>query len=137
MRERSGIASEVSVIRFGEEFQAIGGESGAATQARPRRRDRRCVHHLHLRHHLGAKGFPGAVVAGVITLIGSPFAGKLADRVGATTVMIPTTIVGIIAAWPMFILLTSHPSIAILTVCEAIVGLFMVFYFGPMPALLS
>ena len=82
--------------------------------------------------------FPGAVVAGVITLIGSPFAGKLADRVGATTVMIPTTIVGIIAAWPMFILLTSHPSIAILTVCEAIVGLFsMVFYFGPMPALLS
>lgn len=81
--------------------------------------------------------FPGAVVAGVITLIGSPFAGKLADKVGSTTVMIPTTIVGIIAAWPMFILLTSHPSIAILTVCEAIVGLFMVFYFGPMPALLS
>lgn len=81
--------------------------------------------------------FPGAVVAGVITLIGSPFAGKLADKVGSTTVMIPTTIVGIIAAWPMFILLTNHPSIAILTVCEAIVGLFMVFYFGPMPALLS
>ncbi|SMX93854.1 MFS transporter, MHS family, proline/betaine transporter [Brevibacterium sp. 239c] len=81
--------------------------------------------------------FPGAVVAGVITLIGSPFAGKLADKVGATTVMIPTTIVGIIVAWPMFILLTNHPSIAILTVCEAIVGLFMVFYFGPMPALLS
>ncbi|WP_193071388.1 MFS transporter [Brevibacterium sp. FME37] len=81
--------------------------------------------------------FPGAVVAGVITLIGSPFSGKLADKVGATTVMIPTTIVGIIVAWPMFILLTNHPSIAILTVCEAIVGLFMVFYFGPMPALLS
>jgi MHS family proline/betaine transporter-like MFS transporter len=81
--------------------------------------------------------FPGAVVAGIITLIGSPFAGSLADRVGPTTVMIPTTIVGIIIAWPMFMLLTANPSIAVLTLCEAIVGLFMVFYFGPMPALLS
>jgi MHS family proline/betaine transporter-like MFS transporter len=81
--------------------------------------------------------FPGAVVAGVITFIGAPFAGQLADKVGATTVMIPTTIAGIIVAWPMFILLTSNPSIGILTLCEAIVGLFMVFYFGPMPSLLS
>src|SRR5699024_7352290 len=81
--------------------------------------------------------FPGAVVAGLITLIGAPFAGRLADRVGPTTVMIPTTIVGIIVAWPMFMLLTANPSIAVLTLCEAIVGLFMVFYFGPMPALLS
>ncbi|WP_210604408.1 MFS transporter [Brevibacterium oceani] len=81
--------------------------------------------------------FPGAVVAGIITLIGSPFAGSLADKVGPTTVMIPTTIVGIIIAWPMFMLLTANPSIPVLTLCEAIVGLFMVFYFGPMPALLS
>lgn len=81
--------------------------------------------------------FPGAVVAGVITLIGAPFAGILADKVGATTVMIPTTIAGIIVAWPMFILLTAAPSIGVLTLCEAIVGLFMVFYFGPMPSLLS
>src|SRR5699024_10040703 len=34
--------------------------------------------------------FPGAVVAGVITFVGAPFAGQLADKVGATTVMIPT-----------------------------------------------
>ncbi|MCD1287672.1 MFS transporter [Brevibacterium sp. CCUG 69071] len=81
--------------------------------------------------------FPGAVVAGIITLIGAPFAGTLAGKVGATTVMIPTTIAGIIVAWPMFILLTASPSIGVLTLCEAIVGLFMVFYFGPMPSLLS
>src|SRR5699024_6299791 len=49
----------------------------------------------------------------------------------------PTTIVGIIVAWPMFILLTSNPSIAILILCEAVVCLFMVFCFGPMPSLLS
>lgn len=81
--------------------------------------------------------FPGAVVAGVITLVGSPFAGRLADRVGSTTIMIPTTIVGIVIAWPMFLLLTHSPSLLTLTLCEAVMGLFMVFYFGPMPALLS
>src|SRR5699024_5778584 len=81
--------------------------------------------------------FPGAVVAGVITLIGSPFAGQLADKVGATTVMIPTAIAGIIIAWPMFILLTANPSIGVLTLCDAIVGLLTVYHFGRMPSLLS
>ncbi|MDO5498195.1 MAG: MFS transporter [Propionibacteriaceae bacterium] len=81
--------------------------------------------------------FPGAVVAGVITLVGSPFVGMLADRVGPTTIMIPAAIAGILAGWPVFWLLTSNPSIAVLTICEVIVGIFMCLYFAPMPALLS
>lgn len=88
--------------------------------------------------HLPAwAAFPGAVVAGVITLIGSPFVGMLADRVGPTTIMIPAAIAGILAGWPIFLLLTNNPSVAMLTICEVIVGVFMCFYFAPMPALLS
>ncbi|NNG19991.1 MFS transporter [Naumannella sp. ID2617S] len=81
--------------------------------------------------------FPGAVVAGVITFLGSPFVGRLADRVGATTIMIPAAVVGVIAGWPLFLLLQSFPTIAVLTVCEVIVGIFMCLYFAPMPYLLS
>ncbi len=81
--------------------------------------------------------FPGAVVAGVITFIGSPFVGQLADRVGPTTVMVPTAIVGIVAGWPIFLLLAASPSVVMLTVCEILVGILMCFYFAPMPALLS
>lgn len=81
--------------------------------------------------------FPGAVVAGVILFIGSPFVGHLADRVAPTTVMIPAAIVGIVSGWPIFLLLTAHPSILMLTVCEVLVGILMCFYFAPMPALLS
>lgn len=81
--------------------------------------------------------YPGAVVAGIITLIGSPFVGKLADRVGATTIMIPASIAGIILGWPMFWYLTNHASIVTLTICEIIVGIFMCLYFAPMPSLLS
>lgn len=81
--------------------------------------------------------FPGAVVAGVITFIGSPFVGKLADRIGMTTIMIPAAILGIIAGWPLFLLLKANPTIMTLTFCEIVVGVFMCFYFAPMPALLS
>lgn len=81
--------------------------------------------------------FPGAVVAGIITCVVSPFVGRLADRVGMSTVMIPTTIVGIVLAWPMFLLLTAHPSIGLLTLLEAVLGAFLAFYFGAMSSLLS
>lgn len=81
--------------------------------------------------------FPGAVVAGVITFIGSPFVGRLADRVGMTTIMIPAAIAGILAGWPLFLLLQANPTILMLTLCEVIVGIFMCLYFAPMPALLS
>lgn len=88
--------------------------------------------------HLPAwSAFPGAVVAGVVTLIGSPLVGKLADRVGATSIMIPAAVVGIIVGWPLFALLTATPSVAILTVCEIVVGILMCLYFAPLPALLA
>ncbi|GAB3624700.1 MFS transporter [Mariniluteicoccus endophyticus] len=81
--------------------------------------------------------FPGAVTAGVITLIGSPLVGKLADRVGPSTIMIVATIIGAIAGWPLFLILNANPSIMTLTICEIIVGILMCLYFAPMPALLS
>ncbi|OYO15987.1 MFS transporter [Enemella evansiae] len=81
--------------------------------------------------------FPGAVVAGVITFIGSPIVGRLADRVGMTTIMIPAAIAGVLAGWPLFLLLQANPTILMLTLCEVIVGIFMCLYFAPMPALLS
>lgn len=81
--------------------------------------------------------YPGAVVAGVVTLIGSPIVGRLADRVGPTAIMIPAAIAGIVLGWPLFLLLTGNPSIWMLTLCEAVVGLLLCLYFAPMPALLS
>lgn len=88
--------------------------------------------------HLPAwAAFPGAVVAGIITLIGSPFVGLIADRVGPTTVMIPAAIAGVLAGWPIFLLLTGNPTILMLTICEIIVGILLCLYFAPMPALLS
>ncbi len=81
--------------------------------------------------------FPGALTAGAVTLIGSPFVGRLADRIGPSTIMIPASVVAVVLAWPMFLLLTHAPSVALMTLCEAGIGVFLAFYFGPLPALLS
>lgn len=88
--------------------------------------------------HLPAySGYVGATVAGLVTLVTAPLVGKLADRVGPVTVMVPTAIAGLVLAWPMFKLLTTTPTVAGLTVVEIIIGLLMSFYFAPLPALMS
>lgn len=82
-------------------------------------------------------GYIGATVAGLVTLVVAPLVGKLADRVGSVTVMVPSALLGLVLAWPMFKVLVANPSIASLTVVEIILGLLMAFYFAPLPALMS
>lgn len=82
-------------------------------------------------------GFAGAFVAGCVTFVLSPFIGKLADRVGSVTVMVPTAIVGFVLAYPMFLLVVSSKSIGALIAVEIVLGILMSFYFAPLPALMS
>lgn len=82
-------------------------------------------------------GYLGAFVAGCVTFVASPFIGRLADKVGSVTIMLPTAIVGFIVAMPMFWYLTQHPSVAALVVCEIVLGCLMALYFAPLPALVS
>lgn len=85
----------------------------------------------------GDAAFLGGIAAGVITLCGVPLIGHLADRVGPAKVMTYAALAAFILAYPMFKLMTSTPSIVVMVVVIAILGVIMSFYFGPMPALLS
>ena len=82
-------------------------------------------------------GYAGAVVAGLIALVGSPFVGHLADRIGQTKIMLTAAVVGLVVAFPMFALLTSAPTVATLIVAEIILGTLMAAYFSPLPSLLA
>lgn len=82
-------------------------------------------------------GYVGAFIAGMVVLVVAPLVGHLADRVGCTTVMLPTAVVGAALAWPLFHLLVTHPTLPVLTLVEVCVGLLMAFYFAPLPALMS
>ncbi|WP_396278458.1 MFS transporter [Glutamicibacter creatinolyticus] len=81
--------------------------------------------------------FLGGVAAGTITLFGVPLVGHLADRVGPARVMTYAAIAALVLAWPLFRLMTSAPTVPVMVVVIALLGVIMSFYFGPMPALLS
>lgn len=81
--------------------------------------------------------FLGGVAAGTIALVGVPLVGHLADRVGPARVMTYAAIGAFVLAWPLFRLMTSNPSVPVMVLVIAALGVIMSFYFGPMPALLS
>ena len=82
-------------------------------------------------------GYAGALVAGLIALVGSPFIGMLADRIGQTRIMLTAAVVGLVVAYPMFALLTGAPSVITLIVAEIVIGALMAAYFAPLPSLLA
>ncbi len=88
-------------------------------------------------HIPATAAFLGGVVAGLITLIGVPFVGHLADRVGPAKVMTYAAIAALLLAWPLFQLMVTNPTIPTLIIVIALLGVLMAFYFGPLPALLS
>jgi len=85
----------------------------------------------------GDAAFLGGIAAGVITLCGVPFVGHLADRIGPAKVMTYAALAAFVLAYPLFKLMTSTPTVGVMVVVIAILGIIMSFYFGPLPALLS
>jgi MHS family proline/betaine transporter-like MFS transporter len=88
--------------------------------------------------HLPAyAGFFGGIVAGLVTLVGAPFIGKLADRVGCVKVMSVAAVTAMVVGWPLFKILVVFQTVLALTFVEVILGILMAVYFGPLPALLG
>ena len=81
--------------------------------------------------------FLGGVVAGLVTLIGVPFVGHLADRVGPAKVMTYAASAALLLAWPLFQFMVTTPTVPTLVLVIGLLGVIMAFYFGPLPALLS
>lgn len=79
----------------------------------------------------------GGIVAGSITLVGSPLVGRLADRVGAVKVMAYAASAALLLAWPLFQVIVSRPSVVTFVAVIAVLGLLMAFYFAPLPSLLT
>ncbi|PKW25922.1 MFS transporter [Phycicoccus duodecadis] len=80
-------------------------------------------------------GFLGGIIAGAVTLLGTPFVGRLADRVGPGRVMLVAAAAAAVLAWPLFQLVVAVPTLAVLTIVQVIFGALMAAYFGPLPGL--
>ena len=84
-----------------------------------------------------AAAYLGGVVAGVIALVGSPYVGHLADRVGPARVMTWAAVAALVLAWPLFQIMVTLRSVAALVIVIALLGTIMALYFAPLPGLLS
>ena len=79
----------------------------------------------------------GGIVAGLVTMIGVPLVGRLADRVGPVKIMFAAAIAALVLAWPLFAVVIASPTVPVLVVAIGVLGVIMAFYFGPLPALLT
>jgi MFS transporter, MHS family, proline/betaine transporter len=82
-------------------------------------------------------GYLGGIISGLVSLIGVPFVGKLADRVGPVRIMLAAAVVALVLALPLFLILVANPSVLVLTLVQVVLGILMALYFGPVPALLT
>lgn len=82
-------------------------------------------------------GFLGGIISGLVSLLGVPQVGKLADRVGPLRIMLVAAVVSLVLSLPLFAILVNNPSVLVLTLVQVVLGVQMAFYFGPLPALLT
>ena len=88
--------------------------------------------------HLPAtSSFLSAVVTGVMLMIAAPLVGAMSDHYGRHKVMgIALTLIAV-TTYPLFLLLTTWPTVATLMCVQALVGLLLAASLGPVPALLA
>ncbi|MDJ0377274.1 MFS transporter [Cryobacterium sp. PH31-L1] len=69
--------------------------------------------------------------------VGSPFIGKLADRVGPARVMTWAATGTLMLGIPLFILLNQFPTLLVMIGIELILGVLATAYFAPLTAIMS
>ncbi|HEV2677086.1 MAG TPA: MFS transporter [Aliidongia sp.] len=82
--------------------------------------------------------FAGSIAGGLVSTIFPMVAGILADRFGNVIVMSCSIIVGIVIAYPLFLLLHAYPTVGTLALIQAVIGLvFYSFYYAPVGTVLT
>ncbi|TFD50276.1 MFS transporter [Cryobacterium frigoriphilum] len=84
-----------------------------------------------------AGAFISTLIFGVIMSVGSPFIGRLADRVGPARVMTWAAAGTLLLGVPLFILLNQSPTLLTMVGVELVLGVLATAYFAPLPAIMS
>ena len=82
-------------------------------------------------------GFIATLLGAIILGIGSPIAGHASDRAGRLGLMLGTTILFLVTAYPLFWLVAHHPSLGMVILVVAWMSLLKAGYSGVMPALMA
>jgi MHS family proline/betaine transporter-like MFS transporter len=83
-----------------------------------------------------AGGFLAGLLAGAIQIVIVPVSGALSDRFGRLPIAAPAVIAILISVHPLFAWLVARPTIGWLLFVQAVIGVFVAVYAGPIPALI-
>jgi MHS family proline/betaine transporter-like MFS transporter len=83
-----------------------------------------------------AGGFLAGLLAGAIQIVIVPVAGALSDRFGRLPIAAAAVVAVLISVHPLFAWLIASPTIGSLLFVQAVIGVFVAVYVGPIPALI-
>jgi MHS family proline/betaine transporter-like MFS transporter len=84
-----------------------------------------------------AIGYIVAITLAVLCMVLCPLGGRLADRIGCTRMMLPAAILMLLSFYPVFLLITVHPSMATLMTALTWDALLQVTYVSGLPAVMA
>jgi MFS transporter, MHS family, proline/betaine transporter len=84
-----------------------------------------------------SSGFIATLLGGLILTVGSPLVGHSSDSMGRTRIMQVAAGLFVISAYPAFVLLTGHASLAVLVGIVCWLSLLKTIYSGVMPSLMA
>jgi MHS family proline/betaine transporter-like MFS transporter len=82
-------------------------------------------------------GYLAAFAAAIAAILFNPVAGFVSDRVGRTRYLIAVGVVLLFAIFPLFLLLTSRPTAAVVVLSVLALGTLKALYLGALAALMS
>jgi len=88
-------------------------------------------------HIAATSSYLGALVTGATLMIMAPVFGGLSDRHGRFRVLTIALLITGLSSYPMFLLLNTFPSVSVLLLVQAIVGILIAACLGPIPAMLA
>ncbi|HLH90818.1 MAG TPA: MFS transporter [Xanthobacteraceae bacterium] len=88
-------------------------------------------------HMPSTLAFTAAVVAAALQTLAVPFAGIFVDRVGQSRVMIAAAVLFALSAYPAFVMVEAHPSLAVLMAMVCWITLLKSFFSGALPSLMA
>jgi MFS transporter, MHS family, proline/betaine transporter len=81
--------------------------------------------------------FIAGLLTGTIQLLLIPVVGALSDRLGRIPIAFAAAAAVLLSIYPMFAWLAASPTLQTLLIVQAIMGVFIAGYMGPLPALMS
>jgi MHS family proline/betaine transporter-like MFS transporter len=92
------------------------------------------IKQLHLPQLLG---FIATLLGGLLLTFGAPLFGHLSDKVGRVTVMSVVCLLFVVSAYPAFVLLVAHPTLAGIVGMVCWLSILKAAYSGTLPALMA